>query len=286
MYNSHINEFNEKMNIYDVKMDNELSKLATITEMVNIKTEQTYRDIETRIILEDGTDEDLEYLREEAETEVINQKKGILKKIFEWFKNIFKAIRAKFDKIFKKGKKDSSIKYNISIKIKGDIKQLDDYYKAIQQSLSQMNRGNFEEAALQIAKVDAPDIMENEKTDTGEAATEITDNERDAMLDDLADKANTVEKVVDATESKITNEDDLEKVSAATTVLQKLQNFLSAISRVVTHIAGLTIAKVKTLGENIRNKVSSIRNNNDDTTSDNVEESYYDYDNGDYSIYL
>lgn len=253
IYNSYITEANSKMDIYDAKMDNEKCKIATINEMMNIKTTQVYNDIRTKIILENGSDADYSMLMEGAVDETLAQKKSILKKIFEWFENIFKAIKVKFDKIFKKDDNSSvsydttsnnkNIKYTIDNSIKDDLKDIDTYYTKIQQGLSQLKRGNYIDAIDTINKVDEPDIMKSDRSDNNKSSSEIDKADIDKIIEDLHDKLNTIERIIVEVKTNISSEDDLEKTNAAIASLQKLQDFVSAINKTITNIVGLKVIK-------------------------------------------
>lgn len=253
IYNSYITEANSKMDIYDAKMDNEKCKIATINEMMNVKTTQVYNDIRTKIILENGSDADYSMLMEGAVDETLAQKKSILKKIFEWFENIFKAIKVKFDKIFKKDDNSSvsydttsnnkNIKYTIDNSIKDDLKDIDTYYTKIQQGLSQLKRGNYIDAIDTINKVDEPDIMKSDRSDNNKSSSEIDKADIDKIIEDLHDKLNTIERIIVEVKTNISSEDDLEKTNAAIASLQKLQDFVSAINKTITNIVGLKVIK-------------------------------------------
>jgi len=279
IYNSYITEANSKMDIYDTKMDNEKCKIATINEMMNVKTTQVYNDIRTKIILENGSDADYSMLMEGAVDETLAQKKSILKKIFEWFENIFKAIKVKFDKIFKKDDNSSvsydttsnnkNIKYTIDNSIKDDLKDIDTYYTKIQQGLSQLKRGNYIDAIDTINKVDEPDIMKSDRSDNNKSSSEIDKADIDKIIEDLHDKLNTIERIIVEVKTNISSEDDLEKTNAAIASLQKLQDFVSAINKTITNIVGL--------------KVIKDIDNSDDKKEDTKVESYMD---DDYSKYF
>ena len=253
IYNSYITEANSKMDIYDAKMDNEKCKIATINEMMNVKTTQVYNDIRTKIILENGSDADYSMLMEGAVDETLAQKKSILKKIFEWFENIFKAIKVKFDKIFKKDDNSSvsydttsnnkNIKYTIDNSIRDDLKDIDTYYTKIQQGLSQLKRGNYIDAIDTINKVDEPDIMKSDRSDNNKSSSEIDKADIDKIIEDLHDKLNTIERIIVEVKTNISSEDDLEKTNAAIASLQKLQDFVSAINKTITNIVGLKVIK-------------------------------------------
>ena len=220
---------------------------------MNVKTTQVYNDIRTKIILENGSDADYSMLMEGAVDETLAQKKSILKKIFEWFENIFKAIKVKFDKIFKKDDNSSvsydttsnnkNIKYTIDNSIKDDLKDIDTYYTKIQQGLSQLKRGNYIDAIDTINKVDEPDIMKSDRSDNNKSSSEIDKADIDKIIEDLHDKLNTIERIIVEVKTNISSEDDLEKTNAAIASLQKLQDFVSAINKTITNIVGLKVIK-------------------------------------------
>ena len=241
MYKSHLNGMARKMAIFDYTMENEMNKISTILEMVDIRANQVHNDIETKIILENGTPEDMAYMFEEANEETVKQKKGIIKKIIDWCKKTFASIKAKIEKITKRSKTVTKgeigpVKYEITVKLKGDMKDIDEYYRNIQQSLSQMNRGDFISAAASLDGVKEPSSMGT--VTESESTVEITEDERDRMVDELEDKSDTIEQVIDSVESKIDNEENVEVVTAATKSLPKLQKLLNAIGRTLSGLAG------------------------------------------------
>ena len=283
IYDSYVSEPNSKMDIYDAKMDNSRFKLATINEMVNIRANQIYNDINTKIIMENGTDEDYSIMCEEVSEETLSQKKGIIKKLFEWFEDIFKAIKAKLDKIFKDSNNntDGVVKYAIDDKLDNDIKDIDDYYKKIQQILSQLKRGKYIDASVGIDKIDEPDIMKSDKSDVSKSTKDISESERDKLIDGLHDKLSTIEKVIVDVRSKINSEDDLEKMNAAITVLQTLQNLTSAISKVITRISGLKVSKNKDNSDKPKSKLPFFGKKKDEDINES-----YTYIEDDYSMYF
>ena len=246
MYKSHLNGMARKMAIFDYTMENEMNKISTILEMVDIRANQVHNDIETKIILENGTPDDMAYMFEEANEETVKQKKGIIKKIIDWCKKTFASIKAKIEKITKRSKTVTKgeigpVKYEITVKLKGDMKDIDEYYRNIQQSLSQMNRGDFISAAASLEGVKEPSSMTT--VTESESTTEITEDERDKMVDELEDKSDTIEQVIDSVESKIDNEENVEVVTAATKSLPKLQKLLNAIGRTLSGLAGAVAVK-------------------------------------------
>lgn len=288
IYKSHLNGMARKMAIFDYTMDNQMNKISTILEMVDIRANQVHNDIETKVILENGTPEDMSYMFEEANEETVKQKKSIVKKIIDWCKKLFASIKAKIEKITKRSKTATKgeigpVKYEITVKLKGDMKDIDDYYRNIQQSLSQMNRGDFISAAASLENVDVPSSMTT-ITESESSTVEITEDERDRMVDELEDKSDTIEQVIDSVETKIDNEESVEVVSAATKALPKLQKLLSAIGKTLSGLA--TAATVKAYGvmSDIKDKFSKKKTEKEDEAP--ATESFNDIFDDDYSMYF
>lgn len=84
---------NEKMfNIYD--------RLSSMYEMACLESEQLMRDIETKIYVEGGTFDDMEYLYTEADEQMGEKKVGLLSKIIEWIRKFIKGLRDKIASLF------------------------------------------------------------------------------------------------------------------------------------------------------------------------------------------
>ena len=87
----------------DVYVENKLDNLFTMYEMSICRTNQIYRDLETKIYAEDGTFDDMEYLYSEAEEQMDEQKVGILSKIINFIRNIIKKLKDRIMSLFGKG---------------------------------------------------------------------------------------------------------------------------------------------------------------------------------------
>lgn len=281
IYKSHLNGMARKMSIFDYTMDNQMNKISTILEMVDIRANQVHNDIETKVILENGTTDDMSYMFEEANEETVKQKKSIIKKIIDWFKKMFASIKAKIEKITKRSKTVTKgeigpVKYEITVKLKGDMKDIDDYYKNIQQSLSQINRGDFISAVSSLDGIKVPDSM-TAVTESEESSVEITEDERDKMVEELEDKADTIEQVIDSVESKIDDEESVEVVSAATKSLPKLQKLLSAIGKALTGLTTAATVKAHGAVSAIKDKFSKKKPDEEVPATESFNDLFDDY---------
>lgn len=72
---------------------NEINDAFDCFEMTNIKLNQMYRSAEMKVFAESGTYDDLTYLMQEAEGEVVQQREGILDKIIAGIRSLITKIR-------------------------------------------------------------------------------------------------------------------------------------------------------------------------------------------------
>ncbi len=96
--------------IEETKLDNELSRLETMYEMVNLKLKQMENDVHLKVLTEAGTYDDYAYLMTEAEAAVAEEKKGILASIIEGIKKFFKSIGNAFKGLCSGGDPNEDIK--------------------------------------------------------------------------------------------------------------------------------------------------------------------------------
>lgn len=73
-------------------LENEWSSIETSCKMLNLKYNQTLRDIELKVFVEDGSPEDLEYLYTEADGVQKKESKGLITRILDWFQKMFNKI--------------------------------------------------------------------------------------------------------------------------------------------------------------------------------------------------
>ena len=85
------------------KMFNIYDRLSSMYEMARLENAQLMRDIETKIYVEGGTFEDMEYLYTEAEEQMGDKQVGLLSKIIGWIKKFIKGLRDKIMSLFGKG---------------------------------------------------------------------------------------------------------------------------------------------------------------------------------------
>lgn len=73
-------------------LENEWSSIETSCKMLNLKYNQTLRDIELKVFIENGSPEDLEYLYTEADDVQKKESKGLITRILDWFQKMFNKI--------------------------------------------------------------------------------------------------------------------------------------------------------------------------------------------------
>ena len=93
----------ERWDDEDFLMENQFNKLITTANMIQLENEQILRDIETKVYVEDGTIDDLQYLYLEAEEAADKKEVGILTRIINFIKKIIAKIKEKFNEIFGSG---------------------------------------------------------------------------------------------------------------------------------------------------------------------------------------
>lgn len=124
----------------DAYMSNKLDRLFTMYEMVKYETEQIHRDIETKIYVEGGTFDDLDYLYTEAEEQNNQQKVTLLTKIINFFKNIIAKIREKITSLFG-GNEDVDVE--VPKEQLGMIDRIIEHFRAIKAAFSKILSGNI-----------------------------------------------------------------------------------------------------------------------------------------------
>lgn len=73
-------------------LENEWSRIDTSCKLLNLKYNQTLRDIETKVFIENGTPDDLEHLYIEADEKHNQESKGLITRILDWFQKMFNKI--------------------------------------------------------------------------------------------------------------------------------------------------------------------------------------------------
>lgn len=78
--------------IEEKKLEKQFSELYTMLEMVNYKYEINKREAELKVLMENGTKDDLLYLYEEAENEQNEEKKGVVSSIVDAIRSVINSI--------------------------------------------------------------------------------------------------------------------------------------------------------------------------------------------------
>ena len=127
--------------IEETKIENELSRLETMYEMVELKLKQMENDVHLKVLTEAGTYDDYAYLMTEAEAAVAEEKKGILSTIWKALKDFFATIGNAFRGLSKKGDPNDDLKVseqdmkdfdNASEKVSGIINGINQIKTGIQ----------------------------------------------------------------------------------------------------------------------------------------------------------
>lgn len=306
MYNSHLRGLDRKLAVFDADMENQINKLATMYEMASLKSNQIYKDIETKVYLEGYDTADMTYMYQEASEESIAKKKGILKKIFKWFAKIFKAIKEKIAGVFHKGGEDEE--YEVPSNTFKVVDAIEKHFKSIKMALVKIKSGNFAGGFADLVKAVLPEVVF--------IATSVIIVKKTPLLDALKRLKKTEEEtedVVDGAESQTKDLNDENAVDDAQKSLSLIQRFIQMVSTAISEIAKFlatpiraargalaTGAKKKaTRGEladvfntasakAAKNKAGSeMLDNLFDSGNKKTEESVYDYfdDDNDYSFY-
>ena len=119
------------MNRIFARMENDFSQLSTIYESVSVKYAQLYDDNETQLYIEGlskinpfknkaDTNQDTEVADKEENSKIsdseIAEKAGIIKRIVEWFKKVFRSIKDKIRNMMKSREDKTQKKFLMILK--------------------------------------------------------------------------------------------------------------------------------------------------------------------------
>lgn len=292
MYNSHLRGIERKLAVFDASMENQMNKLATMYEMTSLKSNQIYKDIETKVYLEGYDTNDMTYMYQEASEESVGKKKGIIKKIFEWFAKLFTAIKEKISGIFHKG--DDDDEFEVPANAPKVVDALEKHVKSIKMALVKIKSGNFGGGLADLLKAVLPEI-------TFAAGAVIIMNRKNLakLLKRTDDMGKEIEDTVDGAESELRNVNDENTIDDAQKSLNILQMIAQAISTVISNIAkilanskvgkAVSAAKDKIGDKMLDGSISREKKRMEKYFKKNnlpLEESVYDYfDDDDYSFY-
>ena len=289
MYNSHLRGLDRKLAVFDADMENQINKLDTLYEMASLKSNQIYKDIETKVYLEGYDTNDMTYMYQEASEESVAKKKGILKKIFEWFAKIFKAIKEKIAGVFHKGGEDEE--YEVPSNTFKVVDAIEKHFKSIKMALVKIKSGNFAGGFADLVKAVLPEVVF--------IATSVIIVKKTPLLDALKKLKKTEEEtedVVDGAESQTKDLNDDNAVDDAQKSLSLIQRFIQMVSTAISEIAKFLSTPIRPartgLAKHAKNKAGRkmigdlfTKKDNKDTDAD-VEESVNNYfDDDDYSFY-
>ena len=210
----------------DAYMENKLDNLFTTYEMLQCQSTQTLRDIETKIYVEGGTFEDIDYLYTEAEEQNEKNKDGILTRIINFFKNLIKKIREKFASLFG-GEED--VELNVPKEQLGMVDRIIKHWANIKAAFQKILSGNVLTGLAELVNV-----AKFEFAAVGAAAAFITIRksklkEKYKVLQDINDTIDkVVSKVDDFRKKNIKEGGVLDKLITGAKTLK--DNFFNAIS--------------------------------------------------------
>lgn len=232
------------MNRIFARMENDFSQLSTIYESVSVKYAQLYDDNETQLYIEglskinpfknkDDTNQDTEVADKEENSKIsdseIAEKSGIIKRIVEWFKKVFRSIKDKIRNMMK-SREDKTQKVEISKEVLDDIKEIKEYYQRAQTSINQLGTGDVEKAADYLNNISVPTGIENSKSPstTSSDLVNISVAERDKLVADLDRINSTMEKSIDKSEQNTLKTVDQKKKTGFKSTAIKILNVVNA----------------------------------------------------------
>ena len=298
MYNSHLRGPARKMAIFDAEMANQANKLATMYEMVSLKSNQIYKDIETRVYLEGGDMDDMTYLYQEAQEEAVAKKKSIIGKLIEWFKKVFDAIREKIGGLIHGNGED------VDVEVPGTlpkiVEALKKHFESIKMALNKIKSGDFVGGVKDLGKAVLPELAF-----VGTAIVVVKHKAIIGWIKDLTGISKKSEEVVDGVEKAVDKEESEGSLDEADKSLNLFQKFIQKINEVISKLAELAskgLAKAKDLaksaGAGLKSVPGKLKNRfgkksatdaeegETGTEADDVEESVYDFlDDDDFSYF-
>lgn len=232
IYNSHLRGPARKMAIFDAEMANQANKLATMFEMVSLKSNQIYKDIETRVFLEGGDMDDMAYLYREAQEEAVEKKKGIITKIIEWFKKIFDAIREKVSGLINGS--GENVDVEVPANVPKIVELLKKHFDAIKMALTKIKSGDFLGGFADLGKAVLPEIAI--------VTTAVVVVKHKAIIGWIKDLTGITKKskdVIDGVESAVDKEESEDGVNSAEKSLNLFQKFIQKVSEIMSTLVEL-----------------------------------------------
>lgn len=286
------------------RMENDFSQLSTIYETVSIRYNQLYDDNETQLYIEGlskfnpfkkkaDTDKDTEVADKEENSKIsdseIAEKSGIIKRIVEWFKKVFRSIKDKIRNIMK-SREDKKQKVEVSKEVLDDIKEIKEYYQKTQAAINQLGSGDVEKAANYLDSVPLPTGIDN-STNTDNSGSpssasstviNISFAERDKLVADLDKINSSMEKSIDKSEQNTLKTVDQKKktgfksvaikiLNAVNAVLGKIRKVVLKTAKIIAILAALVVPVAATMYANnptfrnaVNGQVERVRNNYND----------------------
>lgn len=291
------------------RMENDFSQLSTIYEGVSIKYAQLYDDNETRLYIEglskfnpfkkkdNTTPEDTEVADKEENSKIsdseIAEKSGIIKRIVEWFKKVFRSIKDKIRNMMK-SREDKKQKVEVSKEVLDDIKEIKEYYQRTQTALNQLGAGDVEKAANYLNDIPLPTGIDNSTnidnsgspSSASSTVINISFAERDKLVADLDKINSSMEKSIDKSEQNTLKTVDQKKKTGFKSVAIKILNIVNAVlgkirkvvlktAKIIAILAALVVPVAATMYANnptfrnaVNGQVERVRNNYNDYMAD------------------
>lgn len=291
-------------------MENDFSQLSTIYETVSIKYNQLYDDNETQLYIEGlskfnpfkkkadtDQDKDTEVADKEENSKIsdseIAEKSGIIKRIVEWFKKVFRSIKDKIRNMMK-SREDKKQKVEVSKEVLDDIKEIKEYYQKTQAAINQLGSGDVEKAANYLDSVPLPTGINNSaNTDNSRSPSSASSTvinisfaERDKLVADLDKINSSMEKSIDKSEQNTLKTVDQKKKTGFKSVAIKILNVVNAVlgkirkvvlktAKIIAILAALVVPVAATMYANnptfrnaVNGQVERVRNNYNDYMAD------------------
>ena len=238
IFNEYLTGLDRELAIEESAFDTEFSKLNTMYEMVNLQLTQMQKDAELKVLTESGTYDDLTYLISEAETEVGQQKKGIIATIIDAIGRLFSAIGTKISQIFGKGEANMEVEAPAETVEKGN---------AIVNAMNEAHNGDFSGALNLLNAVKIPVITAGGAVATGVAIKKYKKGELDGLVKKVQDGFNKLKADFEAAKTKIfgtkeTTDQDAQKGSL--NIIQKIGSAINGFVGTITSYITKAITKV------------------------------------------
>lgn len=256
------------------EFENEYNRLSTLFEMTSLQLKQMERDAKLKVFKESGTYDDLEFLLEEANKEVSENRQNIFQKIIGWFLKIFSSIGEKIKKIFNIKDDDKLVEAPEDTLEK--TKAIEKAWNNMSAGAAKLSNGDFRGARDVLKALKLPAILVgsaalgvagkkiyNKKFKTSELKNAVTSCSK--IKDKVQGIINKISSIFKSGGNKIVEQGDDAKESLSP--FQKLISFISShIGNIWSYIMS---SKSKSNSNNETNDSEDKNTDNNETTNDN-----------------